>query len=401
MAKLLMAVSVAVLLDVHASVLHAQGGGLTVRIGGVELPSGRILSIVVDSDTENPDAALIALPPDTARANYYGRGIDIAAIDGQQVFNGEIVEVTASVDRSGRAMAMVRALNRLHRLAREKRTRTFDGISDADLARRLALDAGLQAETSGMESLIRHDRVYQHNQTDLEFLMERAARIGYEVFADETTVHFQKRRNVLPTNVGCRPDVALLKSFLVKLSSAGSMTEVTVRGWDLVTKQEITGRARQGVIALSSAASDTDPQPPTVDLGFVEALQTGAAAHAVAAGALSAITARNLSAEMSVEGIASLRAGGRVVLQGAGSAFDGEYYVTQTSHRLGQGSSDGWQTLLRLVRADRALFVLPEVGDEVLVAFQHGDVARPVVVGSLWNETVPPGDSSLCGPRRN
>lgn len=34
---------------------------------------------------------------------------------------------------------------------------------------------------------------------------------------------------------------------------------------------------------------------------------------------------------------------------------------------------------------NRGTYFIPQVGDEVLVAFNHGDVREPFVVGSLWN----------------
>jgi phage baseplate assembly protein V len=35
--------------------------------------------------------------------------------------------------------------------------------------------------------------------------------------------------------------------------------------------------------------------------------------------------------------------------------------------------------------AGRGLFLMPEIGDEVLVAFLHGSFDHPVVLGFLWN----------------
>ena len=46
---------------------------------------------------------------------------------------------------------------------------------------------------------------------------------------------------------------------------------------------------------------------------------------------------------------------------------------------------------------ERGLFLLPEVDDEVLVAFEHGDLRFPYVVGSLWNGTDTPPETNEDG----
>jgi len=38
----------------------------------------------------------------------------------------------------------------------------------------------------------------------------------------------------------------------------------------------------------------------------------------------------------------------------------------------------------------RGIYFIPQVGDEVIVAFNHGDVDDPFVIGSLWNSLDPP-----------
>jgi len=55
---------------------------------------------------------------------------------------------------------------------------------------------------------------------------------------------------------------------------------------------------------------------------------------------------------------------------------------------LGAGKNRGW-------------FFIPEIGDEVLMMFEHGDADRPIVVGSLWNGKDKPSDKNPGGvPRR-
>ncbi|MGE0867685.1 MAG: phage baseplate assembly protein V [Kofleriaceae bacterium] len=42
----------------------------------------------------------------------------------------------------------------------------------------------------------------------------------------------------------------------------------------------------------------------------------------------------------------------------------------------------------------RGSYVLPEIDDQVLVVFEHGDVDRPIVIGSLWNKQQPPVEAN-------
>ena len=56
--------------------------------------------------------------------------------------------------------------------------------------------------------------------------------------------------------------------------------------------------------------------------------------------------------------------------------------------------SDWARLVTPMAGKDRGVFFRPEVGDEVLVAFELGDVRRPYVLGALWSttDTPPPDD---------
>jgi len=63
---------------------------------------------------------------------------------------------------------------------------------------------------------------------------------------------------------------------------------------------------------------------------------------------------------------------------------------------LSEADESHWARLATLMGGkQRGSFYLPEVDDEVLVAFEHGDVRFPYVIGMLWNgKDTPPYDNS-------
>lgn len=65
---------------------------------------------------------------------------------------------------------------------------------------------------------------------------------------------------------------------------------------------------------------------------------------------------------------------------------------------LGNVESDWARLSSPMAGSQRGTFFRPEVGDEVLVAFEHGDPRRPYILGSLWSqEDRPPPDDGDQG----
>jgi uncharacterized protein involved in type VI secretion and phage assembly len=63
---------------------------------------------------------------------------------------------------------------------------------------------------------------------------------------------------------------------------------------------------------------------------------------------------------------------------------------------LVEDSESHWGRLATLMAGpDRGSVFFPEVDDEVLVAFEHGDIRFPYVIGALWNGVdTPPHDNA-------
>lgn len=62
---------------------------------------------------------------------------------------------------------------------------------------------------------------------------------------------------------------------------------------------------------------------------------------------------------------------------------------------MGENYQSDWASIAMPFAGDKTgFFFMPSVGDVVLVAFDHGDVNRPFIIGSLWNKKAkPPGTS--------
>jgi len=262
----------------------------------------------------------------------------------QTVFKGEITALEPDFGLDHLPNLTVRGYDRLHRLQRGRRTRTFTQQKDSDAAARIASEAGLTSET--VDSGVTHDYLVQANQSDFEFLSQRAARIGYELRVEDRKLFFAPVRNA----VGARISLAFasdLVEFRPRLVASGQVDEVSLRRWSVKDKDLVTGRSGTGDETTTMGGGKTGPEVARDHFGSASDRVTAFAAASQAEADQFTRARFNdralefITGEGTCWGRSDLRAGAVVQITDIGPRFSGPYYLARVSHRYGR---DGYLT---------------------------------------------------------
>lgn len=370
------------------------------------------------------------------------------SIQENSIINGEITGLEVNFTNTSEAHIVVRGYDASHRLHRGRHNRSFENKTESDIAKSIATECGItpgEIENSGKP----RDYVFQENQTNMEFLRERAARIGFELFVQNDTLFFRKPTSKTPLQLEWLVDI---NSFSVRVSSAEQVKAVEVHSWDYSQKKLINETANTEQLVTdtgngkgsSTTAAFKQVKDPTLYV-VDQPVENAPEAQQMAQALCNELGGEFVWADAKAEGNPQIRPGRVVELQGMGKRYSGNYYVTETRHvyssrvyktdftirglregnllstlapkpRLQPGQTllvgivtdnndpEGWGRVkvklptlsekdnsnwARVVGLgagkDRGFYCLPEVDDEVLVGFEHGDIHRPYIIGGVWN----------------
>jgi phage protein D len=267
------------------------------------------------------------------------------------VFAGRISGIEAHYPPARTPEILILAEDRFQDLRMERRTRSFEDMSDADVIRQIAGEHDLTAEVDVDGPTYRV--LAQVNQSDLAFLRERAAAVDAELWVDDRTLYAQARTRRSAGTVSFVYGQTLLE-FSVLADLAHQRTSVRVSGWDVGNKQSIDVQAdesairtelnggRGGSTVLAQALSPRHERVVSaVPLSQSEAQHMADARYRSRARGF----VRGLGV---VDGNVRVRVGTTIELSGLGSLFDGLYYVTLARHTFEM--NEGYRTTFEAER---------------------------------------------------
>ncbi|MDJ0770654.1 MAG: VgrG-related protein [Ilumatobacter sp.] len=304
---------------------------------------------------------------------------DLGESPDASLIKGEITAIEA-VFEDGARYLVVRGYDASHRLHAGRRTRSFNNVTDSDLARRIAGDAGLDIGTIDSSSTV-HDHVSQINTTDWDFLRSRAKEIGYRVGVRDGRFEFTAAGSggggggglggavggVLGGGGGVELTVGdQLLMFRPRVTGAQQVGRVEARGWDMARKEPVTHETDAATESVSLGERGWSPAELARVFDSPEFLAcdlpiaTSAEARSVAEATAEEIASSYAEAEGTAEGNPRLVTGGTVAIAGAGP-FDGDYVVSHTRHRFDE---DGYHTDFEVAgRQERSLLGLASLGE--------------------------------------
>ncbi|HYF65715.1 MAG TPA: contractile injection system protein, VgrG/Pvc8 family, partial [Herpetosiphonaceae bacterium] len=225
---------------------------------------------------------------------------------------GEVTSLEAEFSQYERTL-VVRGYDRSHRLYRGRKTRTFLNQTDSAMASQIAQEAGFSAQVTATTT--QHAYVMQDNQTDMEFLRDRAARVGYQVLADGQKLKFVDADEAPPAAPAQEWGVTL-HSFHARLSAVAQPNTVKVQGWDPKLKQAIVGTASTPSAPSSIGYGKTGGQAAQSAFGSAATvvisdvpIGTQAEATALAQATLDRMAGDHLAAEGQCLGEPGIKAG--------------------------------------------------------------------------------------------
>ena len=370
------------------------------------------------------------------------------------VFDGEITTVEAELGATPTGEPVleltVTGHDRSHRMHARTTTRTFRQVTVSDIARKMASEHGLKVGTIASLGGGAAEERHQVGETDWAYLSRIVRNHGGELDIAGGALHVldpAKTKSAVATLTFGES----LQRYKPRVSTVGQVAEVSVHGWDPKKKQEIVQQAKPKAAttidssALDGAASGTTVLIPTA------AVSTDAEATAQATAAALSIGHERVQALAVAAGDPKLLAGEFVKIDGVGKRFGGTHRIVSAVHHygtrgyttrltlgaggrplaaevrngaqarafadhlviglvtsnddpdklgrvkvkypvLGGAVESGWaRTVWGAAGKERGTVSLPEVNDEVVVGFAHGDVRRPFVLGALHNGKDTPG----------
>lgn len=261
---------------------------------------------------------------------------------------GDVVSLDGAMVFDRRPSLTVRGYDRMHRLQRGRRTRTFVNVTDGDIVRRVASDAGLTPRIEDPGEI--HAYVVQAHQTDLEFLSGRARRLHYMLQVEGRDLIFE------PFPAG-ETEVARLAmgehllEFRPTLSAVRQEGEARVRGWDPAKKEDIVGTARPSDVATGPVGPPDGPDLAEDAFGASRwsegrsPVATSGEADALARALLRESTGSLVDARGIARGRTELVPGAAVEIEEAGRRFGGRYELVSVRHEF--SLEEGWYTHFR------------------------------------------------------